>query len=119
MGNCSFNTAWLKDEIYSKWLSMDRTNKHAALCRVCERVILLTTMGTKAVNSHMKSESRVDVFLHQKVTVRYPQQRDELWGVCEMIIIVSHGQTTFERGFSNNSIISYTRHSFSRRHESI
>ena len=70
MGKCSFNTAWLKDEIYSKWLSMDRTNKHAALCRVCERVILLTTMGTKAVNSHMKSESRVDVFLHEKVTVR-------------------------------------------------
>ena len=45
MGKCSFNTAWLKDEIYSKWLNC--TNKHAALCRVCERVILLTTMGTK------------------------------------------------------------------------
>ena len=56
MGKCSFNTAWLKDERYSKWLSADRTNKHAAFCRVCERVILLTTMGIKAVDSHMKSE---------------------------------------------------------------
>ena len=56
MGKCSFNTAWLKDERYSKWLSVDRANKHAAFCRVCERVVLLTTMGIKAVDSHMKSE---------------------------------------------------------------
>ena len=56
MGKCSFNTAWLKDERYSKWLSVDRQNKHAAFCRVCERVFLLTTMGMKAVDSHMKSE---------------------------------------------------------------
>ena len=57
IGKCSsFNTAWLKDERYSKWLSADRTNKHAAFCRICERVILLTTMGIKAVDSHMKSE---------------------------------------------------------------
>ena len=43
-------------ERYSKWLSAYRTSKHAAFCRVCERVILLTTMGIKAVDSHMKSE---------------------------------------------------------------
>ena len=42
------------------------------------------------------SESRVDAFLHEKVSVRYPQ----LWGVCEMILIISHGQATNERGFS-------------------
>ena len=44
------------------------------------------------------SESRVDAFLHEKVSVRYPQ----LWGVCEMILIISHGQATVERGFSVN-----------------
>ena len=56
MGKCSFNTAWLKDERYSKWLSVDRANKHAAFCLVCECVFLLTTMGIKAVDSHIKSE---------------------------------------------------------------
>ena len=30
--------------------------KHAAFCRVCEHVVLLATMGIKAVYSHMKSE---------------------------------------------------------------
>ncbi len=56
MGKCSFNTAWLKDERYSKWLSVDRANKHAAFCLVCECVFLLTTMGIKAFDSHIKSE---------------------------------------------------------------
>ena len=56
MGKCSFNMAWLEDERYSKWLSVDRPNKHAAFCHVCERVFLLMTMGIKAVDSHMKSD---------------------------------------------------------------
>ena len=30
--------------------------QHTTFCHVCERVILLTTMGIKAVDSHMKSE---------------------------------------------------------------
>ena len=44
--------------------------------------------------------SRVDTFLHKKVSARYPQ----LWGVgvSEMVLIVSHGQATVERGFSVN-----------------
>ena len=57
MEKCS----WLKDERYSKWLSADHVNKHAAFCRVCERVFLLTTMGIKAVDSHMKSEKHKTV----------------------------------------------------------
>ena len=48
-------TAWLKDERYSKWLSVDRANNHATSCHICERVFLLTTMRIKAVDSHMKS----------------------------------------------------------------
>ena len=49
------------------------------------------------------SESRVDSFLHEKVSVRCPQLC--LWDCgkgCEMILIVSHGQATVERGFSVN-----------------
>ena len=64
MGKCSFNTARLKDERYSKWLSVDLANKHAAFCRVCERVFLLTTIGMKAVDSHMKSENHRKNMLH-------------------------------------------------------
>ena len=67
MGKCSFNTAWLKDERYSKWLSADRTNKHAAFCRVCERVILLTTMGIKAgVDSHVSHEKHRNIATSDK-----------------------------------------------------
>ena len=32
--------------------------RHTTFCHVCERVILLTTMGIKAVDSHMESERR-------------------------------------------------------------
>ena len=62
----SFNTAWLKYERYSKWLSVDRANKHAAFCRVCERVFLLTRMGIKAHEKRKRQKEHCDKKLSEE-----------------------------------------------------
>ena len=43
-------------------------------------------------------ETRLDVFLHGFLSQPYP----ELWGFCQKILLLSHGQATVERGFSIN-----------------
>lgn len=43
-------------------------------------------------------DSRVDVFLHQKVSVSYP----DLWMFCKNVLLLSHGQAEVERGLSTN-----------------
>ena len=63
MGKCSFESIRLGSKMSGtvsgcQWMSVYRTNKHAAFCRVCERVILLPTMGIKTVDSHGKSTER-------------------------------------------------------------
>ena len=77
MEKCS----WLKDERYSKWLSADHVNKHAAFCRVCELVFLLTTMGIKAVDSHMKGEK------HKKSIVTCDKKLSEESGFDSELLV--------------------------------
>ena len=43
-------------------------------------------------------DARIYSFLYEKICKGYPQ----LWEVCEKIMVISHGQTTVERGFSVN-----------------
>lgn len=43
-------------------------------------------------------ESRVDVFLHQKLSQSYP----DLWAFCRKLLLLSHGQAEVEHRFSTN-----------------
>lgn len=48
--------------------------------------------------SNADGGARIDTFLYEKMSKVYP----ELWDVCRKILLLSHGQTTVERGFSTN-----------------
>ena len=59
-------------------------------------------MSVEAKNEQYLSfrpiETRLDEFLHGFPSQPYP----ELWGFCQKILLLSHGQATVERGFSIN-----------------
>ena len=50
-------------------------------------------------HSYRPSETRVDVFLHHAFQSKC---YSELWEFCKKLLLLSHGQTTVERGFSIN-----------------
>lgn len=47
-----------------------------------------------------EEEERVDRFLHQRLA-REKEYKD-LWSVVKMVLLLSHGQASVERGFSVN-----------------
>ena len=48
-------------------------------------------------------KQRVDVFLHDYLSIN-PQYK-EIWSICKLILILQHGQSFTERGFSVNKEI--------------
>ena len=55
MGKCVFNRKWLSDAKFS-WVKQFKSNKHKAMCCVCNKVIDIERMGESALKSHMKGE---------------------------------------------------------------
>jgi len=44
------------------------------------------------------ADDRLDTFLHSRMAANYPKA----WSVCELALLLSHGQASVERGFSVN-----------------
>ena len=54
------NPAWLKEELFSKWIARVETDKHKARCTVCGINLKLSNMGKQALISHTKGKIHVD-----------------------------------------------------------
>lgn len=55
MGKCKFNENWPSNQHFSPWLKAVPGNVYEARCILCRKVIKISTMGVKAVESHMQS----------------------------------------------------------------
>ena len=62
MPKCRFNELWLQDPRYSKWIERDPKSMHSALCKFCKgKSVDIKTMGTSALNSHMKGKHHCEL----------------------------------------------------------
>ncbi|XP_076849305.1 uncharacterized protein LOC143497296 [Brachyhypopomus gauderio] len=53
---------------------------------------------SESFSAFQPMQTRLDVFLHGHLCKSYP----ELWTFCKKLLLLSHGQSTMERGFSLN-----------------
>ena len=55
-GRCIYNCKWELDSQYKGWVSAFKADKRKALCKSCDRLIDISSMGESALKSHMKGE---------------------------------------------------------------
>ena len=55
-GNCIYNWQWELNSQYKGWLTAFKADRKKALCKCCDRIIDISSMGESALKSHMKSE---------------------------------------------------------------
>lgn len=53
MGKCFFNRKWKGDEKFKAWIAADPTSKTKAMCVVCKKAIVISSMGEAALQSHI------------------------------------------------------------------
>ena len=56
-GRCIYNIKWELDSQYKGWVSAFKADKRKALCKSCDRLIDISSMGESALKSHMKGEN--------------------------------------------------------------
>ncbi|KAG1693155.1 hypothetical protein GQR58_007120 [Nymphon striatum] len=60
-GQCVYNAKWESDPQYKEWIGALKGDKKKALCKLCDRLILLSSMGESALKSHAKSEKHKNI----------------------------------------------------------
>jgi hypothetical protein len=58
----TFQAAWLKDVRYQGWVAPVSENKLQAKCKICDKVLDISTMGASALNSHNKSDKHKKLY---------------------------------------------------------
>ncbi|KXJ08703.1 hypothetical protein AC249_AIPGENE28448 [Exaiptasia diaphana] len=53
-GHCIYNAKWERDPLYKEWIGPFKGDKKKALCRSCDRLIDISSMGESALKSHAK-----------------------------------------------------------------
>ena len=59
MGKCVFNRKWLTDQKYKSSVREFKSDKHSAICCLCNKIIDLGKMGEYALISHMKGKKHI------------------------------------------------------------
>ena len=59
MGKCVFNRKWLTDQKYKSSVREFKSDKHSAICCLCNKIIDLGKMGENAMISHTKSKKHI------------------------------------------------------------
>jgi len=56
------------------------------------------TFANGELENFSVADDRLDIFLRSRMAANYPKA----WSVCELALLLSHGQASIERGFSVN-----------------
>jgi len=119
---CKFNEAWLEKDCYKRWLKWvgsDQRNGVTKLTRPlrilcetgriheskCDTIIseygkYLNGIVSNDSQSFVPSKNRLDELMYSTLADR--KEFSELWAVVQILLLLSHGHTTVERGFSVN-----------------
>ena len=78
----AFNSAWLKEGLFSQWLARRESNKHKERCKVCGINFELSKMGKQELISHSKGKKPTD---KMKLLTEVQQEQPSLksFFVCE------------------------------------
>ena len=60
MPGCVFQDKWLSDDMYKIWICKDKC-MNSAFCKLCEKLIDLSSMGKSALDSHAKGKKHKDM----------------------------------------------------------
>ena len=64
----------------------------------CNSLMTIHTCANGELENLSVANDRLDTFLRSRMAANYPKA----WSVCELALLLSHGQASVERGFSVN-----------------
>jgi len=68
-GDCSFNTVWLRNDIYRNWLVQDKLLPSSnARCKICLKSFDIRSMGEAALKSHMNGKKHKELMNEVKIS---------------------------------------------------
>ena len=67
-GNCHFQTEWLSMPEYREWIQRSK-NASVAVCKLCNKTLDISTMGTSALRSHMRGTKHAQAVISHRACV--------------------------------------------------